>query len=134
MPRQPCRAGGVGLGHENFAFPLALASRTRVSTERHLAPASPGLIVAIRSNRCQIRRCSATRSRRANLGSMAEMEYFCTHSAHDPESLTRHMNKMARDGWDLVTVDFAIRGETGYHTFFWRRPLGDPADASQQAV
>ena len=54
---------------------------------------------------------------------MPEMEYFCTHSAHNPESLTHHMNTMARDGWDLLAVDFAIRGETGFHTFFWRRPL-----------
>ncbi len=51
------------------------------------------------------------------------MEYFCTQSAHNPESLTVHMNKMAHDGWELLTVDFAIRGETGFHTFFWRRPL-----------
>ena len=51
-----------------------------------------------------------------------ETEYLCTHNAHDPESLTSHMNAMARDGWDLLTVDFAIRGETGFHTFFWRRP------------
>ncbi len=50
-----------------------------------------------------------------------ETEYFCTHSAHDPETLTHHMNSMARAGWDLLTVDFAIRGETGFHTFFWRR-------------
>ena len=54
---------------------------------------------------------------------MPEMEYFCTHSAHNPESLTHHMNTMARDGWDLLAVDYAIRGETGFHTFFWRRPL-----------
>jgi hypothetical protein len=54
-------------------------------------------------------------------GGMAEMEYYCTHSAHNPESLTHHMNIMARDGWDLLTVDFAVRGETGFHTFFWRR-------------
>jgi hypothetical protein len=50
------------------------------------------------------------------------MEYYCTHSAHNPESLTIHMNHMARDGWELLTVNFAHRGETGYHTFFWRRP------------
>jgi hypothetical protein len=56
-------------------------------------------------------------------GSMTEMEYLCTHSAHNPESLTAHMNTMAGRGWELVTVDFAIRGETGFHTFFWRRPL-----------
>jgi hypothetical protein len=52
------------------------------------------------------------------------MEYFCTHSAHDPESLTQHMNHMAHRGWDLLAVDYAVRGESGYHTFFWRRPVG----------
>jgi hypothetical protein len=65
---------------------------------------------------------------------MTETEYFCTHSAHDPESLTLHMNNMAREGWDLLTVDFAIRGETGYHTFFWRRPLPRNAEARQHAA
>ena len=59
---------------------------------------------------------------------MPEMEYFCTHNAHDPAALTHHMNVMAREGWDLLTVDFAIRGETGTHTFFWRRPLRRPAE------
>jgi len=57
------------------------------------------------------------------------MEYFCTHSAHDPGSLTVHMNNMASDGWDLLTVDFATRGEAGFHTFFWRR-LRRSAEAS----
>ena len=51
------------------------------------------------------------------------LEYICTHNAHDPETLTHHMNHMAREGWDLLTVDFAHRGETGFHTFFWQRPL-----------
>jgi len=51
------------------------------------------------------------------------LEYACTHNAHDPDDLTRHMNHMARNGWELLTVDFAIRGETGFHTFFWQRPL-----------
>ncbi len=60
------------------------------------------------------------------------MEYFCTHSAHNPEDLTLHMNHMARDGWDLLTVDFAVRGETGFHTFFWRR-LRSYAEGEQQA-
>jgi hypothetical protein len=64
---------------------------------------------------------------------MAEMEYFCTQSAHNPESLTLHMNKMARDGWDLLAVDFAHRGETGFHTFFWRRPLPRSAEARREA-
>lgn len=63
---------------------------------------------------------------------MAETEYFCTHSAHNPESLTVHMNHMARDGWDLLTVDFAVRGETGFHTFFWRRPRRPAAGEQQQ--
>ena len=71
---------------------------------------------------------------RVTLGNMAEMEYFCTQSAHNPESLTLHMNRMARDGWDLLTVDFAIRGETGYHTFFWRRPLHMSAEPNRQAT
>ena len=66
------------------------------------------------------------------LGTMAEFEYFCTHSAHDPDSLSHHMNRMARDGWDLLTVDFAVRGETGFHTFFWRRPPRNPAQVSQR--
>ncbi len=62
-----------------------------------------------------------------------ETEYLCTHDAHDPDSLTRHMNNMARDGWELLTVDFAIRGETGFHTFFWRRrhlPESQPGRAA----
>jgi hypothetical protein len=29
---------------------------------------------------------------------------------------------MARAGWELLTVTFAIKGETGTQTFFWRRP------------
>jgi hypothetical protein len=64
---------------------------------------------------------------------MAEMEYFCTHSAHDPESLTVHMNNMAGDGWDLLAVDFAARGESGLHTFFWRR-FRRSAETSHQAT
>jgi hypothetical protein len=44
------------------------------------------------------------------------------------------MNKMARDGWDLLAVDFAHRGETGFHTFFWRRPLRRSAEASREAA
>lgn len=65
---------------------------------------------------------------------MAEIEYLCTHSAHNPQSLTLHMNRMADDGWDLVTVDFAIRGETGFHTFFWRRPLGRSGQTRREAT
>ena len=60
-----------------------------------------------------------------------ETEYLCTHSAHDPDSLTLHMNNMAHEGWELLTVDFAIRGETGFHTFFWRRPFRSDPRASQ---
>ena len=64
---------------------------------------------------------------------MAETEYFCTHNAHNPETLTLHMNHMAREGWDLVAVDFAIRGETGFHTFFWRRSRTS-AQATREAT
>ena len=59
-----------------------------------------------------------------------ETEYFVTQNAHDPDTLTRHMNHMAREGWELLTVDFAIRGETGYHTFFWRRQVRIPSQDS----
>ena len=62
-----------------------------------------------------------------------ETEYLCTHDAHDPDSLTVHMNDMARDGWELVTVDFAIKGETGFHTFFWRRSLRGTRETRQAA-
>jgi len=58
-----------------------------------------------------------------------QWEYLATANAHDPATLTRHMNDMARVGWELLTVTFAIRGETGTHTFFWRRPVGTPASA-----
>jgi hypothetical protein len=50
-----------------------------------------------------------------------EWEYFCTANARDPATLTRHMNDMARAGWELLTVTFAIKGESGTHTLFWRR-------------
>jgi hypothetical protein len=63
---------------------------------------------------------------------MPQMEYFCTQSAHNAESLTLHMNTVARRGWELVAVDFAHRGETGYHTFFWRRPLPAYAEAERK--
>ncbi len=33
------------------------------------------------------------------------------------------MNIMAARGWELLTVTFAIKGESGTHSFFWRRPL-----------
>lgn len=55
----------------------------------------------------------------------AAWEYTCTTNAHDTASLTAHMNRMARDGWELLTVTFAIRGESGTHTLFWRRPRSD---------
>jgi type IV secretory pathway VirJ component len=51
-----------------------------------------------------------------------EWQYFCTANAYDPATLTRHMNQMARAGWELLTVTFAIKGEGGTHTLFWRRP------------
>ena len=51
-----------------------------------------------------------------------EWQYYCTANAHDPATLTHHMNEMARAGWELVTVTFAIKGESGTHTMFWRRP------------
>jgi hypothetical protein len=51
-------------------------------------------------------------------------QYLCTSNAHDPESVTRHLNEMASRGWELLTVTFAIKGESGTHTFFWRRPSG----------
>jgi hypothetical protein len=50
-----------------------------------------------------------------------EWEYFCTANAHDPATLTRHLNDMARAGWELLTATFAIKGESGTHTLFWRR-------------
>ncbi len=50
-------------------------------------------------------------------------EYLCTQDAHDAASITRHMNIMAARGWELLTVTFAIKGESGTHSFFWRRPL-----------
>jgi len=51
-----------------------------------------------------------------------QWEYLCTANAHDPATLTSHMNDMALAGWELLTVTFAIKGETGTHTLFWRRP------------
>jgi len=53
----------------------------------------------------------------------ADWEYLCTANAHDPASLTLHLNEKAREGWELLTVTFAVKGESGTHTFFWRRPL-----------
>jgi hypothetical protein len=57
-------------------------------------------------------------------------EYQCTANPHDPETLTRHMNAMARQGWDLLTVTFAIKGEGGTHTMFWRRPVAGQRPAA----
>ncbi len=57
----------------------------------------------------------------------SQFEYLCTANPHDPQTLTRHMNEMAHRGWDLVTVTFAIKGESGTNQMFWRRPHGDPA-------
>jgi hypothetical protein len=50
-------------------------------------------------------------------------EYRCTANAHDPDSLTLHMNDRAAEGWELLAVTFAVKGESGTHTFFWRRPV-----------
>jgi hypothetical protein len=50
-------------------------------------------------------------------------EYLCTQNAHDAESLTRHMNAVAGLGWELFAVTFAIKGESGTHSLFWRRPV-----------
>ncbi len=58
-----------------------------------------------------------------------QWEYVCTANAHDAATVTHHMNEMARAGWELLTVAFAIRGETGTHTFFWRRPVSTAAPA-----
>jgi hypothetical protein len=59
-----------------------------------------------------------------------EWEYFCTANAHDPATLTHHMNDMARSGWELLTVTFTIKGEGGTHTMFWRRPVRAAAPPS----
>jgi hypothetical protein len=59
-------------------------------------------------------------------------EYLCTQHAHDPEKLTHYMNSAAAEGWELMAVDFAIRGEDGIHAMFWRRPLA-PEAAGQPA-
>jgi hypothetical protein len=48
-------------------------------------------------------------------------EYICTQNPHDAATLTSHMNQMAREGWELLTVTFAIRGSSGVHSLFWRR-------------
>ena len=56
----------------------------------------------------------------------AHWEYLCTANPHDPQTLTRHMNAIAREGWELLTVTFAIKGESGTHQMFWRRPANGP--------
>ena len=48
-------------------------------------------------------------------------DYLCTTNAHDPQTLTHHMNELSAAGWELLTVTFAVKGESGTHTFFWRR-------------
>ena len=59
-----------------------------------------------------------------------QTEYLATQNPHDPDSLSRHMNTMARQGWELLTVNFAIKGQNGTHTFFWQRPFRiDPRDS-----
>jgi hypothetical protein len=62
-----------------------------------------------------------------------QWEYRCTSNAHDAETLTRHLNAMARAGWELHTVTFAIKGESGVHTFFWRRPAPHATVADREA-
>lgn len=57
-------------------------------------------------------------------------EYLVTQNAHDPEALTRYLNEAAAEGWDLFAVTFAIKGEGGIHTMFWRRPV-TPEPAAQ---
>lgn len=59
-----------------------------------------------------------------------DWEYLSTQDAHDPVSLTRHMNNWAAQGWELLAVTFAIKGESGTHSFFWRRSLA-PAQAEE---
>lgn len=51
----------------------------------------------------------------------APWEYLCTQNAHDADSLSRHMNAIASHGWELFAVTFAIKGESGTHSLFWRR-------------
>jgi hypothetical protein len=58
-------------------------------------------------------------------------EYACTANPHDPQTLTRHMNEMANRGWELLTVTFAIKGESGTNQMFWRRPRGGPEPEGQ---
>jgi hypothetical protein len=60
-------------------------------------------------------------------------EYRCTANAHDPETLTRHLNAMAREGWELHAVNFAIKGESGTHTMFWRRPAAQADFSAKEA-
>jgi hypothetical protein len=50
-------------------------------------------------------------------------QYLCTQNAHDAESLTDHMNNRASEGWELLAVTFAVKGEGGVHSMFWRHPL-----------
>jgi hypothetical protein len=63
----------------------------------------------------------------------SEWEYRCTANAHDPETVTRHLNFMAREGWDLYAVNFAIKGESGVHTMFWRRPATRLSSANPES-
>jgi hypothetical protein len=54
-------------------------------------------------------------------------EYLCTQNPRDAEMLTRHMNQLAGEGWELLAVTFAIRGSSGTHSLFWRRLLATQA-------
>jgi hypothetical protein len=56
-----------------------------------------------------------------------DWEYLCTANPHNAASLTEHMNQMAQRGWELLTVTSSVRGETGTHMFFWRRPAREHA-------
>jgi hypothetical protein len=64
----------------------------------------------------------------------APWEYLCTQNAHDAATLTRHMNAVASEGWELFAVTFAIRGESGTHSMFWRRRLAGRDGAGPSAL
>lgn len=67
----------------------------------------------------------ARNARRSYAAGMSSgWEYLCTSNAHDADRLTQHMNRVAGEGWELLTVTFAIKGESGVHVLFWRRPAG----------
>jgi hypothetical protein len=59
-------------------------------------------------------------------------EYLCTSNPHDAATVTRHMNRLASEGWELLAVTFAIKGESGVHVLFWRRQA-EPDTATHPA-